>query len=89
MTMTHLTLRPGALESKEQSSRPDGTGVVDSNNFVLFGLNSALQSNRRDQLGYLFDEGYRVFTSTAIAKDLVGRAKQVLIWLEEGVDCIL
>lgn len=88
-TMTHLTLRPGALDSMKPFSRPDGSGVVDSSNFVLFGLNSAIQSNSRSQLSYLFDEGYRVMTSSAVAKDPIGRAKLALAYLEERVDIIL
>ncbi|PVH73442.1 Arginase/deacetylase [Cadophora sp. DSE1049] len=89
MTFTHLTLRPGALESMKTFSKPDGSGVVDSSNAVLFGLNSSSPANKRDHLGYLFNENYRVITSSAVAVDAAGRAKEALSWLEERVDYIL
>ena len=88
MTFTHLAMLPGALESMKQFTRPDGKGVVDSSNSVLFGLNSALQGNTRSQMGFLMDEGYRVFTSAAVAMDAARRAKQALSYLEDKVDCI-
>ena len=88
MTFIHLAMLPGALESMKPFTRPDGKGVVDSSNSVIFGLNAALQSNTRSQLGFLMDEGYRVFTSAAVAKDPALRAKQALSYLEERVDYI-
>lgn len=88
MTFTHLAMLPGALDSMKPFTRPDGKGVVDSSNVVIFGLNAALQSNTRGQMGFLMDEGYRVFTSAAVAKDPALRAKQALQYLEEGVDYI-
>lgn len=89
MTFTHLTLRPGALHSMYQFSKPDGTSVVGSSNAVLFGLNSSSPANKRDHLGYLFDQNYRVFTSKAVAADAAARATEALRWLEERVDYIL
>ena len=88
MTFTHLVMLPGALESMRPFTRLDGSGVVDSSNSVIFGLNSALQGNTRSQMGYLMDEGYRVFTSAAVAKDPSLRARQALSYLEERVDYI-
>lgn len=70
-------------------TRPGGEGVVDAGNVVLFGLNVGNHSNARSQLGCLFDEGYRVFTSAAVAEDPVGRAELALKWLEGRVDHIL
>jgi arginase len=89
MTFTHLTMVPGALESMRPFTRPDGSGVVDPSNAVIFGLNAALQGNTRSQMGYLMDEGYRVFTSAAVAKEPKKRAEQALEYLEERVDRIL
>ena len=40
-------------------------------------------------MGYLFNENYRVFTSSAVALDATRRAKEALSWLEERVDYIL
>lgn len=88
MTFTHLTMIPGALESMKPFTRPDGSGVIDSSNVVIFGLNVSLQGNTRSQIGHLMDDGYRVITSAAVAKDPSGRAKQALAWLEERVDYI-
>lgn len=81
MTMSHLMLRDGALESMKDFSRVDGKGVVDSSNTVLFGLNIDVASARREHFGYLFDEGYRVITSRAVAWDPVGRAREAIRWL--------
>jgi len=89
MALTHLTLRSGALESMKTFCKPDGSGSVDSSNVVLFGLNSSSPANKRDHLGYLFNENYRVFTSSAVALDATRRAKEALSWLEERVDYIL
>ena len=88
MTFTHLAMLPGSLESMKPFTRPDGRGVAESNNSVLFGLNATLQGNTRSNMGFLMDEGYRVFTSAAIAKDPVRRAKQALDYLEDKVDYI-
>ncbi|KAH9213249.1 hypothetical protein DL95DRAFT_463121 [Leptodontidium sp. 2 PMI_412] len=64
-------------------------GVVDPSNAVLFGLNSNSPANKRDHLSYLFNENYRVITSSAVALDSAGRATEALRWLEERVDYIL
>lgn len=69
MTFTHLAMASGASESMQPFTRPDGSGVVDPSNVVIFGLNADLQGNTRSRMGYLMDEGYRVFTSAAVAKD--------------------
>jgi arginase len=53
MTLTHLAMTEGALESMRPFTRPDGSGVVDPSNVVLFGLNAELQGNTRSQMGYL------------------------------------
>ena len=89
MTFTHLAMNLGALESMKPFTKADGSGVVDSSNVVIFGLNAALQGNTRSQMGHLMDEGYRVITSAAVAKDPTYRAKQAMTWLEERVDYIL
>lgn len=89
MTFTHLVMADGALESMRPFTRPDGSGVVGPSNAVIFGLNAQLQGNTRSDMGYLMDEGYRVFTSAAVAKHPETRAKQALQYLEERVDHIL
>ena len=89
MTLTHLTLREGALDSMKPFSRPDGSGVVDSSNIVLFGLNIDSSTNKLPHLGYLFDNHYRVITSQAVQANPAERAKVALTWLEERVDFLL
>lgn len=89
MTLTHLTLREGALESMKTFSRPDGSGVVDSSNIVLFGLNVDSQVATRPHLGYLLDNSFRVFTSRKLKGAMAAEAKAALKWMEGHVDHIL
>ncbi|KAF2014397.1 Arginase/deacetylase [Aaosphaeria arxii CBS 175.79] len=89
MTLTHMTLRDGALDSMKAFSRPDGSGVVDNENIVLFGLNSTSEANKREHMGYLFDNNFRVITSQAIQRAPEERAKEALQWLESRVDQIV
>jgi arginase family enzyme len=89
MTLTHMTLRDGALESMKAFSRPDGSGVIDNSNIVLFGLNTSSEANKRDHLGYLFDNNFRVVTSTSVQKSPLERAQAALQWLEERVDYVI
>lgn len=49
--------------------------MVNSDNVVLFGLNMGAAGNTKEQLGYLLDENFQVFTSAAVIQDLVRRAK--------------
>ncbi|ETI27094.1 hypothetical protein G647_09776 [Cladophialophora carrionii CBS 160.54] len=89
MTLTHLTLREGALESMRVFCRPDGAGVVDNRNILLFGLNINSPANKREHLGYLFDHGFRVTTSQFVHRNPVKEAKAALEWMEDKVDYIL
>lgn len=89
MTLTHLTLRHGALQSMKSFSRPDGSGVVDNSNIVLFGLNIHSEANKREHLGYLFDNNYRVVTSQSIQQSPLDNARTALRWMEEQVDYIV
>lgn len=89
MTLTHMTLRDGALESMKVFSKPYGTGVVDNSNIVLFGLNMESQVPTRQYLGYLLDNGFRVFTSQKICCSAVTEARRALEWMEKRVDYIL
>jgi arginase len=88
MAGTHLTLRPGALESMKPFSRPDGSGVVDSENVVFFGLNYDSPANKPQHLANLLDEHFRVFTKQTVAINAKGAAEAALKWLEERVDYI-
>lgn len=89
MTMTHLTMNEGALESMRAFTRPDGQGVVNNENVILFGLNLGAAGNTKEHLGYLLDENFQVFTSAAVAKEPERRAKQALDWMEKRVDHII
>ncbi|KAL9088628.1 MAG: hypothetical protein Q9165_006148 [Trypethelium subeluteriae] len=89
MTLTHMTLRDGALESMKVFCRRDRSGVVDNSNIVLFGLNINSEANKRDHLGYLFDNNFRVVTSQSVQRAPVESAEAALRWLEERVDYIV
>jgi arginase family enzyme len=90
MTLTHLTLRDGALSSMAKFSRPNGCSVVDSSNIVLFGLNVESEVNKRSHLGYLFDNNFRIFTSKTVQRDPVHSAEKAMRWIEEqGIDYVL
>jgi arginase len=89
MTLTRMTLREGALESMKTFSRPDGSGVVDSSNIVLFGLNVESPVATRQHLGYLLDHDIRVCTSAKVHGSAVEQARVALKWMEERVDFIL
>jgi arginase len=89
MTLTHLTLRDGGLKSMEAFSRPDGSGVIDSSNIVLFGFNVDSPVPTRQHLGYLLDNSFQVFTSQRVHGASVEEAKAALKWMEDRVDFIL
>ena len=89
MTLTHLTLREGSLESMRAFCRPDGSGVVDSSNIVLFGLNIDSPANKREHLGHLFDNGFRVVTSQTVQAAPTKEAEVALKRLEDSVDFII
>ena len=89
MTLTHLIGRKGALESMREFSREDGSPVCDANNTVLFGINMAHHRNTREHFAYLFDNGYKVVSSSSIARDPVQRAEEALKYLEDKVDVIV
>ncbi|EXJ61532.1 hypothetical protein A1O7_01960 [Cladophialophora yegresii CBS 114405] len=89
MTLTHLTLCEGALKSMRVFCQPDGAGVVDNSNILLFGLNIDSPANKREHLGYLFNHGFRVTTSRAVQRNPVKEAKAALEWMEDKVDHIL
>lgn len=89
MTLTHMTLRDGSLDSMKAFCRPDGSGVVDNNNIVLFGLNVDSPAAKRHHLGYLLDNDFRVFTSNKLHGKSREEAKAALKWMENRVDAIL
>lgn len=90
MTLTHLTLREGALESMKQFQKPSGAGVVDSGNIVLFGLNTQSEANKRSHVGYLLDNNFRAFTSQTVQHHPEESAKKALEWMaNQGVDYVL
>ena len=88
-SFTHLVLNPGALDSMQQFSRPDGRAVCDSSNTVLFGTNMAFTGNKREHFAYLFDHDYKVVSSASVAARPEERAREALRWLEERVDVIM
>ncbi|KAK7189118.1 hypothetical protein PSPO01_04705 [Paraphaeosphaeria sporulosa] len=90
MTLTHLTLRDGALDSMRIFCKPDGSGVVDETNIVLFGMNSQCEANKRKHLGHLFDNNFRVLTSITAQRTPEESAETALAYMrEQGVDHII
>lgn len=89
MNMTHLVQNPGCLPRMRQFDRPGGSPVCNSTNTVLFGTNMALQGNTREHFAWLFDNNYKVVTSSSVAKAPEQRAREALRYLEERVDVIL
>lgn len=90
MTLTHLMLRQGALDSMKKFCRWDGSGVVDETNIVLFGMNSQSEANEREHLGHLFENNFRVFTSAIVQRNPEDRAEKALEFLkDQGLDHIL
>jgi arginase len=89
MTLTHMTLRDGALDSMKIFCRPDKSGVVDNSNIILFGFNANSEANKRNHIGYLFDNNFRVVTSQAVQKAPETRARDALQWMEAQVDYIV
>jgi arginase len=89
MTLTHMTLRYGALDSMKAFCRPDESGVVDNSNIVLFGFNTNSEANKRDHMSYLFDNNFRVVTSQAVQRAPIDRAQAALRWMEAQVDHIV
>lgn len=89
MTLTHMTLRDGALDSMKTFCRPDESGVVDSSNIVLFGFNTNSEANKREHMGYLFDNNFQVVTSQAVQRAPTDKARDALRWMEAQVDFIV
>jgi arginase family enzyme len=88
MNMTHLVHRPGSLKRMKQFAQPNGDHVCDSSNMVLFGTNMSLPGNKREHFAYLFDNDYKVVTSSSIARDPEQRAMAALKYLEDRADII-
>jgi len=85
MTLTHLTLRDGALESMKAFSCPDGSGVVDSGNIVLFGLNVDSPVPTSQHLGYLLITLFEFSLSKKVHGAAAEQARAALEWMEERV----
>ena len=89
MNMTHLLQAPGGLQSMKAFARPSGEPVCDASNTVLFGINMSSAGNTPEHFTYLFDNGYKLISSAAVALDPEQRAKEALKYLEERVDVIM
>lgn len=88
MTMTHLLQLPGALDAMKQFSRPNGKPVCDASNTVFFGTNMENPGNRREHLGYLFDNGFKLISSKSVASEPESAARAALAYMQEKVDVI-
>jgi arginase len=89
MTLTHLTLRPGALPSMSIFTTPTGAPVVNPSNIVLYGTNLHSGSTTPAHLSYLLEHHYRIFPSDSVATAPIPTARAALKYLEERVDCFI
>ncbi|ETS79928.1 hypothetical protein PFICI_07457 [Pestalotiopsis fici W106-1] len=89
MNMTNLIRSKGALKSMQQFARPSGEALCDASNTVLFGINMSSPGNKPEHLGYLLDHGYRVISSSSVARQPIEQAMAALRFLEERVDIIV
>jgi arginase len=89
MNMAHLVRLPGTLPRMEQFSRSSGEAVCDATNTVFFGTNMSLPGNRPEHFKYLFDNNYKVISSSSVAKDPEQRARETLEYLQDKVDIIM
>jgi arginase len=85
MTLTHLTQRPGGLESMRGFAKQDGKPLVCFDNFVLFGLD--VTQPKPSHYAYLLDNQFRVYTNHAVRKDSVQCMKESLHYLLETCSC--
>ncbi|KAH6654501.1 hypothetical protein BKA67DRAFT_517852 [Truncatella angustata] len=89
MNMTHLIRSEGALKVMEQFSRPSGEPVCDASNMVLFGTNMANPGNKPEHFAFLSENGYKVISSTSVAREPEKHAREALKYLEEKVDVVM
>ena len=87
MVLTHLTRRPGCLDSMSPFTKPDGSPLVNAENIVLFGFDPLQPSP--DHFAYLLQHQFRCFPRTAVRADPLGSARAALDWLKERVDVVV
>lgn len=86
MVLSHLTQRPGALESMKAYVTHDRKPLVTSDNNVLIGID--VTQTKLDHFTYLLDNHFRVHTGAAVKEDSVGRMKDSLSYLDDRCDAI-
>ena len=86
MCITHLTGRPGGLESMRAFAGPHGRPLVHPDNIVLFGFDPLQPAT--EHWVYLLEHGYKAFTRPTVQQDPVGSATKAIAWLNERVDVI-
>lgn len=86
MCITHLTGRPGGLESMRAFARADGTPLINPENIVLFGFDPLQPAT--EHWVYLLENGYKAFTRPTVQSDPGRCTKEALAWLSERVDVI-
>lgn len=86
MTLSSLTQRLGCVESMKEFSTPAGAPTVSSENAVLFGIECA--DPKPEHLEYLFDNGFRLHSNTAVHRSPIEQATRALEWLTSRVDHI-
>lgn len=86
MTISHLTGRPGGLESMREFARPNGRPLVNPENVVLFGFDPLQPAV--EHWVHLLENGYKAFTRPTVRSDSIRCAKEAMAWLREKVDVV-
>ena len=86
MCMTHLTGRPGGLESMRVFATPDGSPLITPQNIVLFGFDPLQPAT--EHWSFLLEKGFKAFTQPTVQHNPVESTKEAISWLNERVDVI-
>lgn len=89
MSLTHLTQRPGGLDSMTKFADVDRGPLVGPDNIVLFGLD--VTQPKPEHFAYLLDNYYRVFTNQVVRNEPEASMESALDYLKRicGCDMIL
>jgi arginase family enzyme len=87
MVLTHLTRRPGGLESMKQITRTNGQPLVSSDNIVLFGFDPLQPSP--EHFTFLLENQFKCYARPSVRANPVETAEATLEWLKQRVDVIV
>lgn len=87
MVLTHLTQRPGGLQSMRNFCKSDGSPLVTNENIVLFGFDPA--QLLAEHWTFLAESQFKIITRPTVSEEPRARAEEALRWLESRVDKVL